>query len=355
MADPDLTALAGPLEGDEPAGPDLEYDGDFSALDIAAQRKGEQQVGDSIIEAEEPDWKAVRAQATALLARTRDIRVLWHLARANLALDGLVGFAAVISATAQVLEALWDSVHPQLDPDDGDATLRVNTLNAFADGREILLPLRHAPLAESRMMGRFSLRDYRRAHGEDPVPEGEVPPDQATIAAALADSGAETLAAKLAAVEEALASARRIESVCADKIGAADSPNLEGLSSLLTEIRKVLALAAPADSGGGDGGDVEGAEIGTDGPPPGATGAGTGAAAGGPPGIRSRDDVVRALDLICTYYRTHEPGSPLPLLLERAKRLVHADFMAVMGDLAPDGVDQARTMLGVKAESEDGY
>lgn len=366
MADLDIEALVQPIGSDEPAGPDLEYDPAFSNLEIAAQRKGEQQVGDSVIEAEEPDWKVVRSQALALLERTRDLRVVWHLARAQLALEGVVGLSQAIGLAARLTEEMWPSVHPQLDPDDGDPTLRVNTLNAFADTREILLPLRHAPLAESRMVGRFSLRDYRRAHGEDPTPEGEVPPDQATIAAALTDTGADALSAKLAATDAALASARRIESVCADNIGAADSPNLEALSSLLTEIRRVLALAVPAGDGAGDGGGAAGGDeaggpeavpqpqaAGAAGGP--APAAGGGASASGPPGIRGRDDVVRALDLICTYYRTHEPGSPLPLLLERAKRLVHADFMAVMADLAPDGVDQARSMLGVKQESEDGY
>src|SRR4029077_15276883 len=30
--------------------------------------------------------------------------------------------------------------------------------------------------------------------------------------------------------------------------------------------------------------------------------------------LRSREDVVRALDAICAYYSRHEPSSPVPLL-----------------------------------------
>ena len=46
------------------------------------------------------------------------------------------------------------------------------------------------------------------------------------------------------------------------------------------------------------------------------------------------------------YYERHEPSSPVPLLLKRAKRLVAKDFMEILRDLAPDGVDQAERISG---------
>ena len=64
------------------------------------------------------------------------------------------------------------------------------------------------------------------------------------------------------------------------------------------------------------------------------------------------EDVVRALDRISEYYRRNEPTSPVPLLLQRAKRLVSMNFMEVMQDIAPDGAHQAASVCGVNPEEE---
>jgi type VI secretion system protein ImpA len=44
------------------------------------------------------------------------------------------------------------------------------------------------------------------------------------------------------------------------------------------------------------------------------------------------------LGAICDYYRSCEPASPIPLLLERAQRLVDKDFMSIISDLAPNAL-----------------
>jgi len=82
-------------------------------------------------------------------------------------------------------------------------------------------------------------------------------------------------------------------------------------------------------------------------------GAGEAAGASGPPlagigDLRSRDDVVRLLDRVCDYYRRQEPSSPVPLLLERAKRLVPMDFLQIVRDLTPSGASEAELIAGVE-------
>jgi type VI secretion system protein ImpA len=66
--------------------------------------------------------------------------------------------------------------------------------------------------------------------------------------------------------------------------------------------------------------------------------------------VTTRAEAVRLLDLVCTYYRRNEPSSPLPLLIERAKRLAEKDFIEILRDLAPDGLQQARSVAGVQDE-----
>ena len=60
---------------------------------------------------------------------------------------------------------------------------------------------------------------------------------------------------------------------------------------------------------------------------------------------------MRVLDKACDYFERHEPSSPVPLLLRRAKRLVSKDFMEILRDLAPDGVSQAENIGGTSNDS----
>ena len=48
-----------PISADAPAGVNIEYDSRFLELQSAAEGKPEQQYGDTIIPAEEPDWAMV--------------------------------------------------------------------------------------------------------------------------------------------------------------------------------------------------------------------------------------------------------------------------------------------------------
>ena len=71
--------------------------------------------------------------------------------------------------------------------------------------------------------------------------------------------------------------------------------------------------------------------------------------------VSSRDDVIRLLDKICDYYSEHEPSSPVPLLLNRAKRVAKMSFLELLRDLAPGGLDQAEALGGSPGStSEDG-
>jgi type VI secretion system protein ImpA len=64
--------------------------------------------------------------------------------------------------------------------------------------------------------------------------------------------------------------------------------------------------------------------------------------------IKSRQDAIRSLDAVADFFRHAEPSSPIPLLLERAKRLVSKDFLEVLADIAPEAVAQARAAGGLR-------
>ena len=52
---------------------------------------------------------------------------------------------------------------------------------------------------------------------------------------------------------------------------------------------------------------------------------------------------IRALDAVAAFFSKNEPSSPVPLLVERAKRLVAKDFLDVLADIAPEGFEQAKS------------
>jgi type VI secretion system protein ImpA len=331
------------LPGIEPSGPNLEYDPDFLALERALQGRPEQVIGDTVKPGEDPDWPDVCERAETLLGRTRDLRVVAALTTALLRTEGFVGLAAGLSILRGLLEEQWETVHPQLDAeDDNDPTSRVNSLMGLATGDGLLKALRETPLVYSKTLGRFSLRDIRIASGKQPAPANlSEPPRQAQIDGAFKDADSGTLEATAGGVSSALDHVGAIDRVLIDKVGA-QAPDLKPLVLDLTELKHLLA-----DRLGGRAG-ASGAAAAGEGSGAGASGGGVGVS----DAIESRDDVIRQLDRLCEYYKSHEPSSPIPLLLQRAKRLVSKDFMDIIRDLAPSGVAEVESIGGVEKGNE---
>jgi len=211
--------------------------------------------------------------------------------------------------------------------------MRVNTIASLADN-EFVQEVRHSPLVSSRVLGRFGLRDVDIALGHISAPAGTAaPPDMATIDGAFMEAELEDLQVTAEAVERAGVLAREVESKLAEYVGVGSGADLAPLMQVLKAGGEVLSQQL-ARRGVGEAPGTEGA------------------AAGQPRSgeITSRDDVVRMLDRACEYFERHEPSSPVPLLLKRAKRLVSMDFMDIMRDMAPGGVQQAETISGNKGD-----
>jgi type VI secretion system protein ImpA len=67
--------------------------------------------------------------------------------------------------------------------------------------------------------------------------------------------------------------------------------------------------------------------------------------------LATRGDVIAALDRLCDYYARHEPSSPVPLLLKRARGMVHKSFVDLLTELAPDGLAQLTQVVGTAGMS----
>jgi type VI secretion system protein ImpA len=334
----DTENLLQPIAGDEPTGTNLEYDPAFAALERTAQGKPEQQIGETIVAGEPPDWKVVHEQAAALLGRSKDLRIVSHLVRALLHRHGFIGLSEGLSVVGGLLERYWAPLHPRLDPDDQhDPTIRISALALLSDP-QLLVALRSAPLVQSRAFGAVSLRDIAVASGEIAAAPEAPKMEMTAIEAAFQDVPDEALEATAIAITRAVEQLRRIEAAFTGSAGVA-GPDATGLTQILNQANRAVgprlerrkAAAAAADGAAGEG------AVHTN---------GTGGRMSLTGEITSREDVVRALDKICDYYARHEPSSPLPLLLQRCKRLATMSFIEIVREMVPEGLSQVEIIAG---------
>lgn len=338
-----LDSLCAALPEGAACGDNLEYDPAFLALDQAAAARAERVVGDSVLAAEEPDWERVGEQALALLQRTRDLRVAVHLATAWSRQQGWRGWADGLRLVQGLLQQQWAQVHPQLDAeDDDDPTARVNALLALADPLGALGRLRTLPFVQSPRLGRFALRELRLADGTMKLAATAEPaPSLEEIDACCLDCPLQQLASSAEAAHHALQAARAIDGLLAEQLGAS-APDLKPLLDDLATLDRFLQPRWQARSGS----DAAPADDGVDGVDGAQEAAGSSPATARSQRIESTDDVRRRLDEICEYYARCEPSSPVPLLLQRARRLVGGDFLALLRDLAPGGMDELERVVG---------
>ncbi len=351
MAILDLPSLLSDLSPETPCGENLEYQPDFVELETLLQGKAEAQFGKTVIAAEAPDWKAARALALALCGRTRDLRLAVMLSRPLLQLDGIEGFADCVALLRGLIEGHWAQVHPQLDPSDGnDPVMRVNAIAALCDASITLGPLKDAWLAVAPMHGRFSMRQLDFLAGEGALLPGQEPPQAGAVTAAFMDMELARLIAVVEATRRARDDAAAIEKALMQLVGAAQALDMSPLVRLLDRMHQATAsrLSARPDAPvevpeGTDEAEVADAADGTGGK--------VAARAVRPLDcVESRDDVQRLLRLILDYYRTYEPSSPVPLLLERAMRLVPLGFLDIIRELAPDQIAELQKIRGNVAE-----
>jgi type VI secretion system protein ImpA len=326
MASMDVDALVQPIGEGAPCGTDLEDTQQLAAIDAFRV------FGQATPLSTDTDWRAINAAALDALAVSHDFRLLAHLAAAQLRLSGLQPFIDSLSVASRWLEDSFAEVFPRIDD---DAVLRKNALNYFADRMAMIDALRRVPLASHRQLGTFNLRHIAIATGQLAPGEEEAasPPTEALINGAFEASPQEDLVKLVASIDAGLSALKSIESAMVAQQGVQAAPDTGSLSEVLARMRDVVAkhVRAPV------------IEAAADAAPDGAA-----PAAGVPGQIRSREDAVRSLDAVAEFFRRSEPSSPVPMFVERAKRLISRDFLEVLAELAPDSLAAVKHVGGIR-------
>lgn len=354
----DVNALLEARTGERPSGDNLECDFDFMQLQILAQPGEERQAGSEILAAQEPDHREVETAALAALERSHDLRVAVILAAATLNTRGLAGFVEVLACVRGCLEQHWNTCYPQLDADDdNDPTMRINALQGLSDRAGVMaascpvavaVALRKAVLTNSRNFGRSSLRDLMIASGELTAVDGQASVDQTTVSAAFADTGDAANGMTLAAIKEAQGHVKAIDQVLAGQTPGF-GPDLDGLRRMLHQMGRFVAEDAGAPAA--DESDATAPDDQSDQEAPVARRGGAGGGAM-PGSIETAHDARAALDKVIAYFKPHEPLIPVPIILERAKRLVGADFMTIMKVMAPAGLESFKMISGIDDQDD---
>jgi type VI secretion system protein ImpA len=334
--------LLQPITPDQPCGANLEDTELLSSFD-SYRLFGQSRPLDAPAEpnekrmpkpAESPEWMEIRDKARDALGKSKDLRLLAHLGTALLRTDGVPGFTATLNVASEWLVTYWSQTYPLVDE---DAVLRRNALNCFADPMAVVDGLRRTPLVRSRQHGTFSLRDIDIATRQRVPADGEVQVHEHQVNAAFGSMPIAALTQLHENVAGAVTSLSRIDATMREAAGSEATPTFDPLSTQLKRMSQALRaqLASHPNANGAERSGVESADSGAD----------MGVAVGA---VKSRQDAIRALDAVALFFRQTEPSSPIPLFLERAKRLVSKDFLEVLADIAPEAVPQARAAGGLK-------
>lgn len=328
-----------PLGDDQPCGPNLEFELGFHDLEQAVAGKPET----SFAPAKPPDWQRARGLAEDLLKRTRDLRVAMCWGRARVSIDGFSALPLALTLLHVMLERFWDHLHPLPDSDDQSHQARQSVMAGLDNLSGLLGDVRNAPLSEARVLDGLRVRDVEVALDKLAARPGDVVRTHAQVLGFLAADPeiAERLRAQ---AESALESLKAIQALALARFNTDMGLDLKAMTGMLNGVISVLpervdVAVESADPEGSLSDPRRIAEV---------------RYASGVHSIDSRQDAVRAIELVCAYLERNEPTNPAQLLLRRASRVIDMNFLQLVRDLAPDAVKDVARILGVNpAEISD--
>jgi type VI secretion system protein ImpA len=327
--------------GDSPCGEDLEYDIPFLEFNQAAAGKPETQFAP----AEPPMWPEVETQANALFERTRDLRIAIPWCRARLHQGGLIEIAESLRLLHGLLDRFWDDLHPKPEADDPDPFARISAMGSLAELEGLLGDARNVPLIPDRRLDGLRARDIEVALDRLPPRADESVLSVGHVQGVLADNAelSARIRSAMGAAQEHLKSLQRLMN---DRFGIERSVDVKPLRGLL---EAVVSALPPEDTGAADSGSASSGDNDNGG---GEASGGRGSRrGGGVHSVDSREDAVRAINLVCGYLERAEPTNPAQLLLRRAERLIDSNFLELIKQFAPEAMNDVARVMGVDPDS----
>ncbi len=321
----DIESLLDPISDDQPAGPDLRLDpGDLTFQTLKELSTSvDAALAETEDEAREANWPGVVGLCvSALQEKAKDLELIAALAEAWVRTEGIPGLEQGVELLHRSVETYWDTLHPGVDPDDGEIALalRARWLNWMDSAKGFIQAVKRGPIVRAQGGIEYSWLDHENSALLD---DATVSPErhQELVDAGVVSSGqwqatlratdADAIRSDITALQHSSDTLRALGELCRERFEAEDEepPDFYNLINLLDEIREYLAQQVGTDESAGEFDPQVGAG--------GQTGGGAGA--GQPRGpIDSRQEALRQLQQVGDYFRHSEPHSPISYLVARA-------------------------------------
>ena len=324
-----------PIEGENPAGPNLRYDPVYDEIKRAREEEDDNiPQGEWKRELKVADFAKAEKLATEVLSeRSKDLQVAAWLTEAWTREKGFPGLSSGLELLRRLMEEFWDHVYPEID-EDGDLEFRAVPLEWI--GRYLQDSVERVPITEAGL-GYLAYRDSRTIPSEEEA-EGDSSKAQARRDAidadrvtpelfqeAVEESSKAFYKETVSQVEEAQERLSELEDYCDEQFGDV-TPNLIPLRELLENIHRLISqylarkleldpdpVEMEADEEEGEAGAATGAGEATG-------GAGETASAGELTEIATSADAGRAVAQAARFLRRADPTDPAPYLMLRGLR-----------------------------------
>lgn len=357
LSDTELQGLMSKLSDDNPSGENCEYDELYLKLDELALGTPPSEMGDSIVEGKDPDFHKLYVNCQNLWSKTRDLRVASFFTLSALCLQGLKGLSDGLNIINYLVSEQFDTVYPQLDPDDdNDPTERINILamlspeeGGYADPYSFFSHLREIKLVPELP---YSYRDYLISSGFLEAKDSNV--DINVLNTQMSSIPVSSVNSQKKAVEDLLSLIDEICNKFNEKIGDSGYLTMDSLKHEFTVLRNfyknyententvnVVSQEASTQSASDD------SEF-----TPIVTSQKTAVAIFNLDTYepKTRNDALILLKKSAEYFAKAEPTSPVPFLIKRALRMANMNFMDLLAEIDSNALDRGREQLGVKPE-----
>lgn len=369
----DLAALLEPIPGDAPQGEDIKEDSSaqspyYRLKDARSNARDAERLldsGDSNAEDPAQLWRAVRELGLkTLMEKTKNLEVAVWVTEAYVRSHGLLGLAAGAALIKGLTEQYWDDVFPLPDEYDGieTRTMPITGLSGQGGNGTLVQPLYNIALFNRLDGTPVTLFSYKAS---EKLPG--LPPEQrlarieaGTPAFEDIEKEARTAASGriLGKVREEAALALGIweeMGTLLDEKASEAPPSTSTVRDMVREIHGLAERYAPAPAAA-SGAAADGAG-GGDAAPSGGSSAGGMPMQGGfavPAGqAASREDALRTLETLATFFRRTEPVSPLAYTLDDAIRRARMSWPNLLEEIVADPATRAAILsaLGIRPPS----
>jgi len=366
----DLESLLAPLPTGDGAGEDLRPDyAPTSIYQRIRTQRNDARAGERAIDGGDPDanpaavqaaWRDVKKLGIECLAtKVKDFEIAAWMTEALVRLDGLRGMADGAAVIAGLCGRYWESGFPRLDDEEGidGRGAPIGGLSGEGADGTLMAAIRSYPLFRRGDGGSCDLFTWQRSEETaaltDPARKAArikagMPEFDALQNEARADIA--TIRAAGDAARAAAAAWTAMDAAVGARFGS-DAPSTRRVAEALATIIEIstriagapAAPQAPAEEGEAMAEANEGAPA-----------TATAAVPGGPRVLRTRDDAIRALEEIATYFRRTEPHSPLAFTIDDAVRRARMPLPELLAEVLPDAAVRRMMLvsLGIRVPEE---